>query len=135
MCLLFLKIQPDNANIRNQLAGIYLQSGKKQQAVETLSATLNIQPSHQQTLISLQGIISSADPDEAIRLSAIACKITKNNHPTVIMFLSTAYSKAQRWQEAIASAEQALELVRNRGNTELAERIQTQVMQLKSQGL
>ena len=122
-----------NQSIRVFLAIVYIQMDQKQQAVECLAKALALQPDQYQSLGNLRHLVLNLPPDEAIRLSKIACEITENRHAGVLATLSIAYAGAQRYQEALVTAEMALPIAQQSGPPELVQEIQNIIIKINSQ--
>ena len=63
------------------------------------------------------------DPQEAVRLAERACQLTSHEDPSVLDTLAVAYAAANRFPEAVATAESAIELADSTGQKEMAEHI------------
>ena len=63
------------------------------------------------------------DPREAIQLAERACKLTDYKRPDLLNTLAAAYASADRFSEAVAAAEKALQLAEPLGLNELTEDI------------
>ena len=72
-------------------------------------------------------------PEEAIRLAERAAKLSRHEDPRILDTLATAYAAAGRFDEAVATAETAMELASNAGANELADVIRGR-MRLYQQG-
>ncbi len=119
-----LTVRPNHAGTYNDLAIAYIQTDQKLQAVECLARALSLQRDHPRSFGHLRRLVLNLPPDEAIRLSKTASEITKNQHAGILSTLSIAYAKANRFQEAIATAEMALPLAQQSGDQELIKEIQ-----------
>jgi tetratricopeptide (TPR) repeat protein len=66
------------------------------------------------------------DPVEAVERALRACELTEYKNPSVLDTLAAAYAAADRFSDAVATAEKAVELASS-SNKELAERIQSRL--------
>jgi hypothetical protein len=72
-------------------------------------------------------LATAADPrlrngNEAVRLAARACQLTDHQAPFMMGTLAAAYAEAGRWDEAVATAQQARSMALARGQEVIAER-------------
>ena len=72
------------------------------------------------TLAPAQG----GDPIRAVSLAQRACELTGNRVATDVDTLAVAYAAAGRFNDAIATAQKAIELARSAGQTQLVSQIE-----------
>ena len=72
------------------------------------------------------------NPDEAIRLAERACKITNYEKPEVLDTLAAAYAATGRFDQAIETAEKALESAQSSGQIELLNQIRKRLQLYKT---
>lgn len=72
------------------------------------------------------------DPQQAVQLAERACKLTSGENPTILDTLAAAYASANRFTEAVATAESAIELANSSGQKETAEQIRKRLQSYKN---
>jgi tetratricopeptide (TPR) repeat protein len=112
-----------------------LGQGKRAEAISEYKAALEINRDWPAALNDLAWILAT-DPDAALRdgsqavdLGERACQVTGYRNPQFIGTLAAAYAEAGRFEEAVATANQAKELAARIGRTDLVERNE-QLLQL-----
>jgi len=58
----------------------------------------------------------SRDPEKAVQIAEIACRLSKHRNPLGLSVLATTYAEAGRLDEAIAAAEKALQMAQAAGD-------------------
>jgi len=93
---------------------LYFQQGMKKEAAENYEACLKLNADNVVVLNDLAWIrAASADAslrngEQAIRLARRACELTKNAQPYLLGTLANAYAESGRFNEAIATAREAI---------------------------
>ena len=134
-----LKLKPDEAVIENDIAEIYFQQGKNEQALVIWSELLKRKPDMVSVLNNVAWLKAAHEkepffnPDEAVRLAEQAAELTKRKNPSLLDTLSVAYAAAGRFNEAISTAQKAIELAKSSDKDKLAEEI-TKHLQLYKAG-
>jgi protein O-mannosyl-transferase len=99
-----------------------------QEAVAHYRQALALKPDQPEALNNLAWILAaSAQPTlrngpEAVRLAERAVQLTTNREPMLVGTLAAAYAEAGRFDEAIATAQKAIQLATAAGHPELARR-------------
>lgn len=125
-----LKSNPDHAQAHNNLGAAFEQRGNQTAAVEHYARAIAIKPDYAGTLARLAWIrATSPDPAlrngaEAIQLAERACSITRRGVAGALDALAAAYAEAQRFDEAVAAAEQASAAARAAGDLGTAAQIE-----------
>ena len=70
------------------------------------------------------GPAEGGDPVRAVALAQRACELTSNSDATCLDTLAVAYAAAGRFNDAIATAQKAIELARSAGQSQLVGEIQ-----------
>jgi tetratricopeptide (TPR) repeat protein len=128
-----LRIKPDYAMAHNNLGFALAHLGRIQEAIGHYERALQIQPNHVQALNNLAGLLATiapaegGDPIRAVTLAQRACQLTGNQVAEFIDTLAGAYAAANRFNDAIAAAQKAVELARSTGQTQLADEIETRL--------
>ena len=126
---------PNDEEAHCSLGLIMQQKGDIAGAIEQYQEALRLKPNDPEALNNLAWIRAAnanatfRDGHEAIRLAAQACALTLYRKPIMIGTLAAAYAEAGRFNDAIATAEQARKLAAAMGQTQLAEKNE-QLLQL-----
>ena len=67
------------------------------------------------------------DPVRAVTLAQRACELTGNSDATCLDTLAVAYAAAGRFNDAIATAEKAIELARSGGHAQLVQKMEARL--------
>jgi serine/threonine-protein kinase len=122
-------VRPDYLAARITLAGILVEMGETQLAVEHYHKALQLEPDQAHVLKNLAWILATSkdvklqNPNGVVKLAVRACELTEYNQPEFLDTLAAAYAAAGRFSQAIQTAEKAINLAENTGMTDLAERI------------
>ena len=115
-------------------AALILQSeGKIAEAVRHYETALRMKPDHVPAMNSLAWIYAtSGDPSfqngaEAVRLAEEACKRTGYREGDELDTLAAAYAAAGRFPDAVRVANQALEIAKSSGQSQMAQFIQNRI--------
>jgi len=121
-----LKLEPELADAHNNLAFGLSQLGKGQEAVAHYEQALRIKPGYAQAQISLARLLVTlgpghgGDPVRAVSLAKQAFDLTGNLVAGYLDTLAVAYAAANRFDDAIRTAQNASELARSGGQPDLA---------------
>jgi arylsulfatase A-like enzyme/Flp pilus assembly protein TadD len=123
------QLSPENAKICNSLAGIFISQGKFDQALGYYRRSIKIDPNQVMVLHNLARIqstrpsLSSRNIDEAIILAERLCKLTNYKQPDALDTLATVYAAAEKFPQAIETAQKAIDVATSMNKTELAQEI------------
>src|SRR4029077_622117 len=99
-----------------------LQNGDSKGAVEHLEKALEIDPGLMNAEVNLAWVLATS-PDDSLRNGARAVQLaedvaTRAGHPNAIVLrtLAAAYAEVSRFNDAIATAEQAIVVAKVTGN-------------------
>jgi protein O-mannosyl-transferase len=113
-----LRIRPNDADAQNNLGLALLQRGETKRALTHLEKALAINPGHMNAEVNLAWILATA-PDDSLRNGARAVQFAEDvtrraGHPNAIALrtLAAAYAEVGRFSDAVATAQQAIELAR-----------------------
>ena len=112
-------------------SGVMRDKGEGQEAVADARRAVDIAPDNADARFNLGFMLYSVEQfeqaiieyEEALRLANRPDEIGVYNQPKMLDFLARAYAAANRFSEAIATAEKALELALSSGQEELADDI------------
>jgi tetratricopeptide (TPR) repeat protein len=123
-----VKQQPDNATVRGQYAMALDQTGDTSQAVTEYRRALELNARQPELLNNLSWILA-ANPDpsrrngaEAVQHGEAACRLTEHREAGYLGTLAAAYAEAGRFDEAVATAQKAVDLAKAAGQPDLAAR-------------
>ena len=128
-CRKTLKLKPDYLKARNSLAGTLLELNQLQPALEQYYILLQVDPNSERILNSIAWILATtqdpkiSNPKEAVKFALRACELTQYKVPDTINTLAAAYAATGKFDEAIKTAEKAIELARSANRKDLAEEI------------
>jgi protein O-mannosyl-transferase len=126
-------IRPDSAEAHNNLAIALVQQGKLEEAIKHYEQALHIRPDYPEAQNGLAWQLATlgpgegGDPVRAVALAERACDLTGYQVPGDIDTLATAYAAAGRFNDAITTAQKALELARAAGQSQLVGEIETRL--------
>jgi tetratricopeptide (TPR) repeat protein len=117
-----LRIRPNDANAQNNLGLALLQSGNTKDAATHLEKALQIDPGLMNAEVNLAWVLATS-PDDSLRNGARAVQLAEDvasraGYPNAIVLrtLAAGYAEVGRFNEAIQTAQQAIEIARATGN-------------------
>jgi protein O-mannosyl-transferase len=125
-----LRITPDDVEVRCNLGNVLLASGKLREAINQYDQVLRVNPDNPAALNSLARLLATmpaidgGDPVRAVGLAERACQLTGYRVAPYLDTLAAAYAAAGRFNDAVATAQKAVELGRAAGQSELAAEIE-----------
>jgi len=120
-----LRIQPDYAAAHYNLANALARTGKIGEAIAHFEQALRSKPGDPEVQNDLAWLLAThtpsegGDPVRAVTLAERACAQTGNSAFPYLDTLAAAYAAAGRFQEAVATAQKAIELARAGAQTQL----------------
>jgi len=132
------RINPDSADPQDNLAYALSQQGKIREAIPHYEQALRIKPDDFRARINFAGLLATApltqggDPARAVELAEGACG--SHRDAGCLETLAVAYSAANRVGDAIRVDQDALDLARSSGQTDLARRIEASLARYQGQG-
>ena len=128
-----LTIKPDYAEAHNDLGVALLQQGQTSEAIRQFKETLTLIPGNVETLDNLAWVLATASPPslrngaEAVEFAERAAKLTGSKDASVLNTQSAAYAAAGRFEEALATAQQALRIAEAHFDSALAGTLQKEI--------
>ena len=124
-----LRLDPDYLDAIRNLAFVHELRGSYAKTAALHRRALAVDPEFRPSLLWLAWTAAThpdpdlRDPEEAVRLAERASALDGGRDPRVLDILAAAYAAAGRFEEAMRSAQDALELARDRRDPDLAEQI------------
>jgi spermidine synthase len=124
-----LRIKPDYAAAHYNLGNALARTGKIEEAIAHFEQALRTQPGDPEVQNDLAWVLAThapsegGDPVRAVTLAERACAQTGNSAFPYLDTLAAAYAAAGRFQEAVATAQKAIDLARADGHTQEANEI------------
>jgi protein O-mannosyl-transferase len=131
--MLALQLNPNAPAVLNNLAVALSRIGRTANAIQCYERALQLKPDYADAANNLAWLLATApsteygDPARAVTLAESACDLTGHGMPTYLDTLAAAYAVTGRFDDAIATARQAVELARASGQTQLAADIATRI--------
>ncbi|MEE9211354.1 MAG: tetratricopeptide repeat protein, partial [Phycisphaeraceae bacterium] len=128
-----LRIAADNPNGHTNLAFALQSQGKLNEAIDHYRQALRIKPDWPAPMNGLAWILAThpitgaREPNQAIELAERAAKLTQHHSAAVLDTLAAAYAAAGRFDRAVTTAQEALELATNAQTATLADQIRTRL--------
>jgi Tfp pilus assembly protein PilF len=123
-----LKYKPQAPEIHDLLGNLFSKQGKYAEAMEEYKTVLQVQPDNVVDLNNLAWLLATAndaslrDGPEAVRLAEKACQLSNYQAPLCVGTLAAAYAEVGRFDDAVATAQKAIELATLRKNDTLAKK-------------
>ncbi len=128
-----LHVQPDYAEAHGHLAIALEQTHSLREAIEHYEQALRVRPDYvmaQNNLAWLLATLAPAeggDPARAVSLAERACKLTSDRVAPYLDTLAAAYAATGRFTDAVTTAQEAVDLARSSGQTQVVSEIQTRL--------
>ena len=125
-----LRLKPDYAEAHCNLAVALLVLGKGREAVEHFGQALRIKPDYPEAQNNLAWLMATrtpaegGDPARAVTLAERSCELTNNRVAGYLDTLAAAYAATGRFNDAIATAQKAIELAKAASQSRLVEEIE-----------
>jgi protein O-mannosyl-transferase len=125
-----LRVQPHSEQAHLGIGNALMTRGRLDEALRHFREAIRLNPQSSATMARLAWILAThPDPnvrngDEAVRLAEQSCKLSGYQHTQTVSTLSAAYAEKGRFDEAIRTADQALELARSQNQGHLIPLIQ-----------
>jgi len=129
----FIQSKPNWPGVHNELAAIFFRLGKFDKAIVNWTEALRLKPDSPAVLNNLAWLLAAIDdpavqnPAKAVEFARQACALTGYKQPELLDTLAVAYAAADRFEQAIETAEKAMELAVSAGRRDLAAEIQDRV--------
>ncbi len=120
-----LRIDPNFAEAENNWGIALAQLGRRKEAIGHYEQALRIKADFAEAQNNLAWLLATlpqqegGDPNRALALAHQVCAITENRVPAYLDTLAAAYAAAGLFNEAVPTAQKAVELARIAGQTQL----------------
>ncbi len=122
-----LRVQPDHKVAHVQLALALLRQERTEKALEHYHEALRLSPDSPMVLNNLAWILAThenpnfRDGARAVQLAEKACRLTGHENAAFLDTLAAAYAEAAQFNEALQTAQKAIELALAMGRVEAGE--------------
>jgi tetratricopeptide (TPR) repeat protein len=129
-----LELMPDLAQARYNLAVTLISQGKLDEALDQLRITIRLKPDWTAPMNNLAWFIAAhpelknRDANEAVLVARRACELTNNRDPDLLDTLAASYAAAGRFEEAVNTAQKALQLAETAGQSQIKSDIQSHLV-------
>ena len=125
-----LRLNPDLAEAHSDLGLALEQTGKVPEAITHYEQALRIKPDSSEVQNNLAWLLATltpsegGDPTRAVTLAERICKLTNNRAVPYLDTLAAAYASAGRFNDAVTSAQKAIDLANAAGLPQVAKQIE-----------
>ena len=127
------RLAPDNGSVCYHLGMLLAQGGSIDEALENFRDAIRLQPDWLPPLLVTTGLLAThpdpriRDGEEAVRLGERAVELTSYRNAEALDWLAAAYAAVSRFDDAVKTAEQAVQLAAAQGNERLAQKVRTRL--------
>jgi tetratricopeptide (TPR) repeat protein len=128
-----LQINPDQAEVCANLGTAYTQLSKYRLAIQNWTRAVELEPNSADVLNNLAWLLATVndpsvqDANKAIEFAQRACELIGYKEPAVLDTLAAAYAAAGRFNDAVTTAEQAVNAAKARGQEDMVSEIQNHI--------
>jgi Flp pilus assembly protein TadD len=121
-----LAIQPYDPEARTSLGSAFGKKGMLREAIAEYQQALKVAPSNRLAMNNLAWILATSsdasirDGAKAVALAHEAIQLSRDEDPKLLRTLAAAYAESDRFSEAVAAAEQAMQIATVQGKSGLA---------------
>jgi tetratricopeptide (TPR) repeat protein len=125
-----LRTSKDKAEVYANLGIAYSLLGKYDLTIQNWSKAAELKPNDAGVLNNLAWILATVsdttlqDADRAIALAEHACEMTGHKQPNLLDTLAASYAAGGRFEEAVKTAQKAIDAAKGQGQEELAGKIE-----------
>jgi tetratricopeptide (TPR) repeat protein len=125
-----LRTDARQVEIYRSLGLAYNQFSKYEQAIQNWTKAIELEPNNAEFLNNLAWVLATAgdisvqDANKAVGLAERACELMGYREFALLDTLAAAYAAAGRFDEAVRTAQQAIDIAKTSGQNELADEIQ-----------
>jgi tetratricopeptide (TPR) repeat protein len=128
-----VRINPDQVEAYINLGKAYSQLGKYEPAIQNWLRAVQLDANNVNTLNNLAWLLATADnisvqaANKAIEFAQRACELKGYNEPELLDTLGAAYAAGGRFNDAVTTARQAVDVAKARGREDLAGEIENRI--------
>lgn len=128
-----LQTSTNQSEVYAELGAAYMQLSKYELAIQNLTKAIELKPdgvealNNMAWLLATVGDVSIQDANRAIEFAERACKLTGYKNPESLDTLAAAYAAAVRFDDAVTTAQQAVDAAKAGGKEDLSGKIQSRV--------
>ena len=128
-----LRLNKSHANAYLNLGTAYSRLGKYKPAIQNWTKALELKPNSVKALNNLAWALATAeyvsadDANKAVELAQHACELTRYKKAELLDTLAAAYAAAGRFEDAVKTAGQAVDIVKAGGQEDLVSEIQNRM--------
>jgi len=128
-----LRTGTNEAKMYTYLGTAYNQLGKYEMAIQNWSRAVELKPDSANVLNNLAWLLATVDDvsvqdaNKAIKLAQRACELTDYKDAAILDTLAVAYAAAGRFNDAVRTAEKAINATKAHGQENLASEIQKRI--------
>jgi len=125
-----VRLSPTNAGIHFNAGMVYLKAHRIDDAKVQFNEASRLRPDWAEPLVAEAWALATSSDDqtrngaEAVKLAERAADLTGHRQPAILNTLAAAYAESGRFDQALATANQALELAKQLNHTNLFPRIE-----------
>lgn len=125
-----LRVKPGDADTHNYLGLALKKMGRVPEAAWQYEEALRIDPDHLEALNNLAWLLATqvtaegGDPARAVALAKRACQLSDNQVATYLDTLAAAYAATGRFNDAVGTAQKAMQLAESTTQTQLVSKIE-----------
>jgi tetratricopeptide (TPR) repeat protein len=128
-----LQTNIDQGDVYENLGVAYMQLDKNEPAKQNLARAVELEPNNINTLNNLAWLLATAgdasaqDANRAVEFARRACELTGYKKPDLMDTLAVAYAAAGRFEDAVKTANKAIDIARAGNQEDLANEIQSRM--------
>jgi Flp pilus assembly protein TadD len=135
-----IQANPDYPEAHYNLANVLVSRGELSEAIENYEAAIRLRPTYAEAGSNLLAVLNhlsriraaapeaaQRDGNEAVRLARRACQLAGGQNPELLDTLAMAYAEAGSFDEAAATAREAIRLASAAGRNELAAQVRSRL--------
>ena len=133
-----VELVPDRVEYLSALAVTMGKVGQKQESFDLLRRAVELAPESPELLNNFAWMLATdsdeimRDPEEAMLYAKKAADLSERKNPVILDTLSVAQAAGGQYDEAVRTAIEAFDLAREKGQTNLQEKISQRVKRFKS---